>query len=174
MKKETRKQEKKLEIDNRVNELEKMLEQEKVNRLTVLAEFQNYKKRLENEKNDYRVFATKMIISQLMQILDDFGRAKKDIEEKIKDSKVQSEVLNSIKMLNEKIAFIVMQNGYEEIPAKTGDKFNPELMEAITSVEVKDKKDEGTLIHVDQKGYKHIESGIVFRTAKVIVGKLNS
>ena len=77
-------------------------------------------------------------------------------------------------MLNEKIIFIIAQNGFEEIQIKEGEKFNPETMEALATVPVSEKDKDGTVILIDQKGYKHIESGLVFKTAKVIIGKFNS
>ena len=161
-------------LKSKIAGLEKQLEEEKESKLLVLADFLNFKKRLENEKNDYRIFATKMIITQLMQVTDDYSRLKKDMEEKLKDKAELKDVINGIQMLNDKVSFIITQNGFEEIQIKDGDKFNPETMEALTTAPVKDKKEDGTVMLVDQKGYKHIESGLVFRTAKVIIGKFNS
>ena len=159
-------------LEAKIKELEGQVEAEKSAKLYALADFQNFKKRLENEKNDYRIFATKMIVSQLMQITDDYARVRKDVEEKLKGNEVSKDILNSIQMLNEKIIFVITQNGFEEIKIKEGDKFDPETMEALTTVPVIEKEKDNTVILVDQKGFKHIESGIVFKTAKVIIGKL--
>ena len=163
----------KKEKQDKIKELEVIIEQEKSAKLMALADFQNYKKRLENEKNDYRVFATKLIVGQMMQIIDDFNRAQKDIEDKLKDTKVSKEVLDSLKMISDKISFMITQNGFEEIKINIGDKFNPEYMEALSIAPVKESMQDNTILHIDQKAYKHIESGIVFRSAKVIIGKFN-
>ena len=162
--------------DSRIVELEKQLEDEHNTKLMVFADFQNYKKRQENEKNDYRIFATKLITGQLMQIIDDFCRASEDIREQLKDSKVNEGVLKSLQTIQDKIGFVISQNGYEEIEIKIGEKFEPTTMEAITSIPLSeaDKAKDNTVIHIDQKGFRHVESGIVFKTAKVVIGKFSN
>jgi molecular chaperone GrpE len=161
--------------DTRIAELEKQLEDEHNTKLMIFADFQNYKKRQENEKNDYRIFATKLITGQLMQIVDDFSRASEDIRDQLKECKANEGVQKSLQTILDKIGFVINQNGYEEIEIKVGDKFEPTIMEAVTSVPLSeaDKAKDNTVIHIDQKGFRHVESGIVFKTAKVIIGKFN-
>jgi len=161
-------------FEARIKELEILLIEEKASKLMVMADYQNFRKRLESEKNDYRIFATKLIVTQLMQVIDDFMRAKKDIQDKLKGSKVSSEVLNSLGMINSKVEMIIAQNGFEEIPMKEGDQFNPETMEALSTVVLQpnEKSNDNKVVLIDQKGYKHTESGVIFKTAKVIIGKL--
>lgn len=158
-------------LNKKITELDTLLEQEKASKLMVLADFMNFKKRLENEKNDYRIFATKMIMTQLMQITDDYQRVKNDIAKKLDGNKVSEDVFKGLQMLNDKIEFIITQYGFEPISIKEGDKFNSSTMEALTTAPVKEKDKDGTVLMIDQKGYKHIESGIIFKTAKVIIGK---
>jgi molecular chaperone GrpE len=163
------------EAETKIKALEDQLAEEQNAKLLALADFQNYKKRLENEKNDYRIFATKLIMGQLMQVIDDFTRAQNDVTEKLTGNEHQEEVKNSLKMISDKIELMVTQNGFEEIEIKVGDRLDPVTMEAITSVPLsaEEKDKDGTIVHIDQKGFRHIESGLVFKTAKVIVAKFN-
>jgi molecular chaperone GrpE len=162
-------------LEARIVELEGLLAEEKNAKLLALAEFQNYRKRLENDKNDYKVFAMKLIMGQLMQVIDDFDRTSKDLDDKLKESKIKGDVKSIFKMLADKVEMIIIQNGFDEIEIKVGDKFDHNTMEALTTTPLleEDKKKDGTVVHIDQKAFRHIESGLVFKTAKVIIGKFN-
>jgi len=169
----SKKQKNEDELKKEIARLKSQLDEEKASKLMALADFQNFKKRLENEKNDYRIFATKLITGQLMQIKDDFERGEKDISEKLKGLPAEKDVQSSLQMLIDKIGMIILQNGYEEIEIKVGDSFNPEFMEALSTLPAKSEDENNKVVHVDQKAYKHIESGIIFKTAKVVISKFN-
>jgi len=60
------------------------------------------------------------------------------------------------------------KSGVSPVDPQKGDKFNPDLHEAVTMQEV-DDAESGTVVVILQKGYKL--NGRLIRPAKVIVAK---
>lgn len=149
------------EIKNLAHELAK----EKAERLSLLAEFVNYKKRIESEKGEFVVYANGAILKQVIEIVDDFERALKDI------SKSEKGLNEGVNMIVKKLTNLISNSGLSLIEVKVGDEFNPQTMEAITTVKVDDEKKQNKVIEVLQKGYTLRQSGSVFKHAVVVIGK---
>jgi molecular chaperone GrpE len=139
--------------------------QERGERLALLAEFVNYKKRADAEKADFMVYANNVLLKQIIEIVDDFDRAIKGSESK------EEGLAEGVKMIHKKIGSLITSYGLEEIEVKEGDEFSPSNMEAVTSVDVKDKKQHNKVIEVLQKGYTNRQTGKVFKNAVVVIGK---
>lgn len=126
--------------------------------LRLLADFQNYKKRVEKEKSDIYTFANEKLVKELLTILDNFERA---LESECQDEKYKDGMANIFKLFWD----ILNQNGLEEIES-LGIEFDPNLHAAV-AVEDSDEYESGKVCFVLQKGYKL--NGKVIRAAMVKV-----
>ncbi len=128
------------------------------------AEFQNYIKRTEIEKETLRIYAKEDLILKLLDVVDNFQRA----IEAIKDH--ESEEAKGVKMISNQLKDILTHEGVTEIEAK-GQKFDPNLHEAL----MKEGSEEGNNIVIEefQKGYKYKEKVIRPTKVKVSGGKQN-
>lgn len=148
-----------------IKKLEEELIKEKAERLSLLAEFVNYKKRIESEKGEFVVYANGAILKQIIEIVDDFERALKDI------SKAEKGLSEGVNMILKKLTNLISNSGLSLIEVKTGDDFIPETMEALTTIKVDDDKKNNKVVEVLQKGYTLKQSGSVFKHAVVVIGK---
>jgi molecular chaperone GrpE len=113
-----------------------------------LAEFSNYKKRVERERAEERARITGEIILRFLNAMDDFERALKDRPE----NKEMTSWAEGIDLIHRKMKSILDAEGVELIPAE-GEMFDPNFHEAISQEEADDHK-EGEILDVIQQGYK--------------------
>jgi len=157
------KKEKKLEVetDKLRKELEnvKKLAEERLNQLKYLqADFDNYRKQFEKEKERIIKLANETLTKELIAVLDDFDAA-------IKISK-EGENKKGLLTLKKKFFDILVNQGLKEIES-LGKKFNPEFHEVLCKE--LSKHDEDEVIEEIQKGYCLCSK--VIRTSKVKVSK---
>ena len=115
------------------------------------AEFENYQKRTEIEKQNLIKYSKKDLILNLLDILDNFERAIKN-----KDNQ------EGIKLIYKQLKETLEKEGIKQIEEDT---FNPEKHEVISTGEGEENK----ILEEFQKGYTLHDKTI--RTAKVKVGK---
>ena len=123
------------------------------------ADFENYKKRIEQERADAAKFAGQPCIINILPILDDLDRAFKAVPEKL----THSTWTDGIRLIHRKLQSTLEAQGVNEIKA-LGENFDPSVHEAVGQMAGED----GKVIEVAQKGYKL--HGRVIRPAFVIVG----
>jgi molecular chaperone GrpE len=123
------------------------------------ADFANYKKRSEQEKQDLSKFANTVLILSLLPVLDDFERAFSSIPAKM--SKLSW--LDGIRLIERKLWAVLEAQGLSPIKA-LGKPFDPALHEAVRQ----DRGKEGIVIEEIEKGYL-IEDRVI-RPSKVVVG----
>ncbi|MCM8795226.1 MAG: nucleotide exchange factor GrpE [Candidatus Omnitrophica bacterium] len=132
--------------------------------LRLQAEFENTRKRLEKEKQDFIRFANEGIIMELLNILDDLERAVELAQSGHQDLPA---FLKGIEMILAHLYEMLKEYGVRPIETK-GKIFDPHLHEALMQVE-DNAKPENTIIEELQKGY--LLNDRVIRTAKVKVSK---
>ena len=126
------------------------------NQLTrALADYDNLRKRTDEEKTLWIKFSSQTIITKLLAILDMLESA----QVHLKDQGLAIAILEFKKVLNDE--------GVEEIAPIEGDEFNHEFMEAI---EVVKGKSDNKVVEVVLPGWKFTD-GSVIRHAKVKVSK---
>ena len=131
------------------------------------AENDNLRKRQERELQSAHKFATERLIKDLIPVLDsltlgvDAARKNENSPEAIEQFIEGSEM--TLKLLRETLA----KHGVEELNPE-GEKFNPELHEAVTALPNNDVAP-NTVLHVAQKGYTL--NGRVVRAAQVAIAK---
>ena len=111
--------------------------------LRLMADFQNYKRRVEKEKKDLYAYANENIMSDLLTVMDNFERAlEHDADENFKEG---------IEMIFKQLQDALEKSGLAEIPA-LGEDFDPNVHNAVMAEETEDYES-GKVSGVMQKGY---------------------
>jgi len=127
------------------------------------AELLNYKKEELERIGEILKYADVGLILKILPILDNLEIAEKKLPEDLKND----ENVKGILQIKNQILDFLKNQGVEEIKS-VGERFDPNFMEVIETVETKDKES-GTVIEKIQKGYKI--HGKVLRPARVKVVK---
>lgn len=149
------------------NKLKQEAEQFKEHKEKILrlqADFDNYRKRLEREKQVFARYANESLVVDLLNVVDDLERTLELAQEKHEDF---SAFLKGIEMVLAHLYDLLKKYGLSPIEAK-GDIFDPNYHEALLKIETDDYP-EDTVVEELQKGYMLNER--VIRTAKVKVAK---
>jgi len=123
------------------------------------ADFINYKRRTEQEKEEISQFTRATLILDLLPALDDLERAFAAIPPRL----TKSSWVDGISLIWNKLQTTLEAQGLSEIKA-VGEPFDPHLHEAVRQ----DRGREGIVIEEVQKGYKFRDK--IIRPTKVIVG----
>lgn len=143
--------------------VKEQLAKEKDQYLRLFAEFDNFKKRTSRERIDIFKTANKEVITSLLPVLDDFGRAINQIEKSGDDN-----LLQGVELINNKLVETLRAKGLKEMEVKPGDDFNTDLHEAITQIPAPTEDLKGKIVDVVETGY--LLNDVVVRYAKVVVG----
>ncbi len=140
--------------------LELEVKEAKENLLRVVADTENYKKRVEREKEDFKKFANESIIKKLLPVIDNFERA---IESK---EASKESIIEGVNLVLKDILKLVKEFGVEEIEA-VGKEFDPNFHQAVTYEISEDKED--MVLKEMQKGY--ILNNRLIRPSMVVISK---
>lgn len=132
--------------------------------LRLLAEFENYKRRTAKEKLELKKTASRDIVSDLLDVLDDFDRASKSVPEEMKGNST----IEGFQLVQNKLLRMLTNKGLQEMES-TGVDFNADLHEAITEIPAPDESMKGKVVDTVEKGY--LLNDVIIRYAKVVVGK---
>ncbi len=150
-----------------VESLKSALEEEKAKTERYLAnwqrtqaDFENYKKRVEQERSDTVKFSNMALTVDLLPVLDDFRRAFESLPADL----AGLTWVEGIRLIYRKLQAVLEAQGLAEIKS-VGKEFDPALHEAVTQVD----GEEGKVVDEVQKGYTL--HGRVIRPALVVVGK---
>ncbi|MBF0990130.1 MAG: nucleotide exchange factor GrpE [Clostridiales bacterium] len=148
------------EMCTELEEKDNLLKEKEERYLRMYAEFENYKKRTEKEKQNTALYAKADVVEMLLPVID-------SMENAIAIETADENLKQGISLMFEQVRIFLEKNGVEEI-GKVGEEFNPELHDAISIQEV-ENANSGEIISVFRKGYK-IKDRII-RHAMVIVAK---
>lgn len=123
------------------------------------ADYQNYKRRVDQEREEVARLASAAFVINVLPLLDDLERALQSVDSHL----AGLTWVDGIRLIYRKFQSILELNGVTEIPAEDED-FDPNLHEAVMFGEGED----GKVKSVVQKGYKLGDR--VIRPAMVIVG----
>ncbi|MGE5315545.1 MAG: nucleotide exchange factor GrpE [Acidobacteriota bacterium] len=142
-------------------ELEAQVAQLKDQLLRKAAEFDNYKRRTENDFLTFTKYASENVIAQLLPVLDDFHRSLKTG----KDSIGEDPFYKGIEMIAAKFLKVLQAQGLKPIES-IGKEFNVDFHDALLQVPRSDVPAH-TIVEEVEKGYMLHDK--VIRHAKVIV-----
>ena len=130
--------------------------------LRLMAEFQNYKKRVAKEKSDIHSYANEKIVTELLEVLDNFERALAS------DNSTDVEgYAQGMKLIFDQLLGVLTKSGLVEVKA-LGEEFDPNMHNAVMTAD-SEEYDSNKVCSVLQKGYTL--NGKVIRPSMVTVAK---
>ncbi len=123
------------------------------------ADFVNYKRRTEQERQEFNSFANANLLMGLLPVLDDLERAIEAVPAKYK----KSDWVEGVRLVQRKFKTSLEGQGVKQIQS-LGEHFDPNFHEALRQ----DNGEEGIIIEEFQKGYMFNDR--LLRPARVVVG----
>lgn len=152
--------------EDKIAELEVLVKEWQDKFLRKAAEFENYKRRTENDQFNLINYAAESFITKLLPMVDDFERSLQHIDD---DNSIEA-VKEGIKLVYEKLLKVLDDQGVKKMKVK-GEPFNVDYHDALMQ-----RKDDSvpphTVLEEIEKGYLYRDK--VIRHAKVIVSEENS
>ena len=155
----------KIVLEEKLKSAEQELENFKDRLLRKAAEFENYKRRVENDQFNLLKYAAESLIIKLLPVIDDFERSLIHI----KDAKDVDSIKDGIKLVYDKLMKMLEDQGVKSIDA-VGKPFDVHYHEAIMQRKAEDVEPH-TVIDEFEKGYMYKDR--VIRHTKVAVSEDN-
>lgn len=125
------------------------------------AEFDNYRRRVDRDREIQHHAGVRDLVAELLPVIDNLERAIEAL------GGAGDQIVAGVEMVRGQLTGLLSGRGVEEIAAHSAP-FDPNVHEAVAQHPT-DEHDEGTVVHVAEKGYRLGE--IVLRPAKVVVAK---
>ena len=139
------KQNEKAEKNKKVTQMKEELEEMTDRYKRVLAEFENFKRRSQKEREQLYNSILSDIIEVILPVLDNLENA---LKAETKDENYKQ----GIELVQKQFKDVLKSKGIEEINA-VGETFDPSLHEAVSSIQ-DEKRGEKEIVEVYRKGYK--------------------
>jgi molecular chaperone GrpE len=127
------------------------------------AEFDNFRRRTAKERVELIQTASKDLIKDLLDVLDDSDRAQEQLE-KTDDA---ARIKEGVQLVFNKFRNTLTAKGLKQMEA-VGTEFDPDLHDAVTEIEAGEEM-KGKVVAEVQKGYYLNDK--ILRHAKVVVGR---
>ncbi|KQW16141.1 nucleotide exchange factor GrpE [Streptomyces sp. Root369] len=139
-----------------LDQVRKALEERTADLQRLQAEFQNYRRRVERDRITVKEIAIANLLTELLPVLDDIGRARE-----------HGELLGGFKSVAESLETVAAKMGLQQF-GKEGEPFDPTIHEALMHSYAPDVT-ETTCVAILQPGYRFGERTI--RPARVAVAE---
>jgi len=149
--------------ENEMEALKKQLEEEKDRCLRLNAEFENQRKRLQKEKEEFVKYANEKLIIELIDIMESFERGLENARGSVNKDKL----ITGMELIYKQLKSVLEKNGLVSIKA-LGEKFDPYKHEAMMQTPSKDDE-EDMILEEFSRGY--MLNNKVIRYSKVRVSK---
>lgn len=154
-------------LEKNIEELTLQLSQVEDKHLRLKAEFDNFRKRKEQEVINLIRYEGSDVIKNMLSIADDLDRMKSALEHPEHNDSSDS-IKKGIDLILQKIYKVFEERGIESF-CEVGDLHDSELHDALLVKEEQGKK-ENEILEVFEKGYKYKDR--IIRHAKVVVNKV--
>ncbi len=117
------------------------------------ADFENYRKRIERERQELHSRVVADLVKKLLPVLDNLTRAL-DSERSVETSESQEfrHFLHGVELISRQLSDVLDSFGVQIIPA-VGERFDPHVHEAVVS-EPSDEHEPDTVIEEMSRGYR--------------------
>jgi len=149
--------------NRRIEELENEIADLKDKLLRRAAEFENYKRRTENDQLNLLKYAAESFIIKLLPVVDDFERSLQHID----NSSDTESIKKGLKLIYDKLVKVLDDQGVKRIES-VGEPFDVNFHEALLQRKANDVAPH-TVLDELEKGYMYKDR--VIRHAKVIVSE---
>jgi len=134
-------------VQGQLEEAKKQAEEHYQRLLRTQADFDNFRRRTQKEKEDQAKYASLKVIEQLLPVVDNFDRALSAS----KENKDYDALAKGIDMIFRQLEQVLTAEGLKPMEV-VGQPFNPEFHQAIMQVE-SEEHEEGIVVEEIQKGY---------------------
>ncbi|MRH43072.1 nucleotide exchange factor GrpE [Aquibacillus halophilus] len=135
-------------VDSELENLKQEKEEMRERLLRLQAEYDNFRKRTQKEKEADRKYKSQALVTELLPVVDSFERA---LSIEVNDESTSSFV-EGVKMVYRQLTDALGKEGVEEIKT-TGEEFDPHLHQAVMQVE-DDQYESNIVLEELQKGFK--------------------
>lgn len=140
-------------------QLQKQLDEQQDRYLRLYAEYDNFRKRSQKEKEDTHTSARADVIKNILPVLDNFERAANNADASFEDYR------KGVEMIFTQFNDLLKKTGVETF-GEVGEEFDPNMHNAVMHIE-SDDLGENVIAQVFQKGYKLGNTVIRFATVQV-------
>lgn len=153
-------------LEEKITQLEQEVVEFKDKLLRKAAEFENYKRRTENDQLNLLTFAAESFIQKLLPVIDDFERSLGHVDE----AQDITAIKQGLKLIYDKLMKVLDEQGVKKIES-VGNPFDVDYHEALMQ-RPDDSVEPHTVLDEMEKGYTYKDK--VIRHAKVIVSEEKS
>lgn len=153
------------ELENQIRAVEEEAKTHYDKLLRVMAEFENFKKRMAREKEDFCRYSNEKLLTDILPALDDFDRVLDHVPPDASDD--VKKIADGVELVKKALMATLERYSLKEVPT-VGEKFDPTMHEAIATIE-SDAHDPDTVVALHRKGYWL--SDRLLRPAMVTVAK---
>lgn len=146
-------------LEQEVERLHEELEAERERGLRTLAEFDNYRRRVRQERARADLAGQRRILLALLDVMDDFERALEHM------GKASDAVADGLRLIHQRLGHVLESHGVTPFES-VGEMFNPALHEAMSVIDT-DEYEHGMVSAEDRRGY--LWNGELLRPARVAV-----
>ncbi len=143
--------------------VQKLLEEQNERYLRLQADFDNFRRRTRQEKEELSTIVTQNMVLQFLPIMDNFERALTGGKSQDADA-----LLSGVEMIYRQFVQVMEKCGLTPIEA-VGQLFDPQKHEAVMRVEDSEQP-EGTIVEEFQKGYA-VGSKVIRPSMVKVVGQ---
>lgn len=134
--------------DQKINELQKLADENEEKYLRLYAEFENYKRRIQKENEINKTYQAQRVLTDILPAIDNIERALQ-IEG---DDETFKSLQKGVQMVHESLINALKDNGLEVIKTE-GEAFDPNIHQAVVQDDNPDFES-GEITQELQKGYK--------------------
>ncbi|MDP9727369.1 nucleotide exchange factor GrpE [Alicyclobacillus tolerans] len=145
-----------------LGKLQSELEETRQQLLRTMADFDNFRRRVRQEREELVKSAARTLLAELLPVLDNFDRALPALEQE----GVSEQVSTGIGMVHRQLQTLLQKQGVERMEP-LHQPFNPEFHDAVLQEAASEEYPSGTVVEVLQAGY--LLNGKVLRPAMVKV-----
>lgn len=154
-----------VEEGNELTQKNLELEETKERILRLHADFDNYRKRMQKEKEDWFLYASQGVLEKLLPVVDNLERALEVVENMTEETK---NLFSGFALIKRQLTEVLEKEGVYPVAA-LGEKFDPNIHEAIMQVPPIDGQDDNQIVEELRKGYRYKER--ILRPSLVKVAK---
>lgn len=136
------------ELDDQMSRLQGELDQTKEQLLRTMADFQNYKRRNQEQVSQLRQFATENLVTALLPVLDNFERT---VTHASQGASIE-QVVAGVQAVEKQLKSVLEGQNVRRIAA-VGQPFDPEIHEAISSEASEDHAPNTVILEIEA-GYR--------------------
>jgi len=146
-------------LEREVMRLKEELASERERYLRTLADFDNYRRRVRQERAGAAAAGRRELLLALLDVMDDFDRALTHVGE------AHGAVADGLRLIQRRLDGVLQSNGVTPFESE-GRQFDPTVHEAMNMVE-SDEHESGVVYKEERRGY--LWNGELLRPARVIV-----